>query len=300
MIKLYYHGKQTKPLEELKNVYESEHIFYEDCSDFDEFKLFIEFTVPFTNYQETCMSFIRFFSGATRIPHEPIFIIKSTNENYFVTAIYPCVVKRATLWNIRFQAIQSDEYHKYNIGCPIHYLTYKPLPRSKGKCWLLDANGKEYRGNNIRKITADNYFRQIVVGFQMLPDVGPGDSCAKIMEKQFPHPEFQHLELPDEQRKWFAKQMNEANKPGILSMVNSLSFQYQANTCLDIIGLETPLPRPEIPRTSFTSDSLRLLGKNIDKSKKPKKSKEPIRSCQISTTDPRLLSWYRQKRILLL
>ena len=287
MFNIYHRvvGKKKIGCEELKTI---DRVVYEDCSNIDKFKLFIEFIVPAEYYKETCMSFIRFFSGATRIPHEPIFIIKPINlSRYFITAIYPCVVNWYTLLNIRYQAIQLDKNHEYNIGCPIHYLTYKPLPTfNKEKCWLLDAKGKVYMRNNIGVITTDKYIRQIVDSFPILPDVGPTDSCAKIMEDH-----FQHQELPEEQMNKVAEEPKRSGKlyPLPILGTSSLSFQDQVNTSLDVIGLETPemfklLPHLVLPKEQIEAQRKwfeKKVNEALEVSKEPKNYTKPLRRIQI-------------------
>lgn len=300
-------GNQTIIRTQLETIYKLDHIILEDCTGLDYFKLFIEFTVPANEYyQETCMSFIKFFSEVTRIQDKPIFIIKSTDENYFVTALYPCSTEKHICKYIRYKAQQSDTNNTYNIdSVPKHYKSYKPLPTIRGTCWLLDADGKEYKGNAILNIDPCIYFRQII---DKLPDISKewlnDPSLIKIMKelpvKPKPFPligiseesleaqiEWFTKKMKEAQIKWFTKKMKEAleNPKEPVNYLylgtSSSSFQNQANTGLDIIGLETPLPHPELPR-----ESLERLRGSVAKYKKPwmsKKYKKPPRTCQLKS-----------------
>lgn len=198
MIKLYYLDndkgckKQTIDCKNLISVLHSTHTIQEDCTGFDYLKLYIEFEASAANYQETCKSFVEFFSEMTGIPYEPIFIVKPMRHEYYICAIYPCVVNNDTWLNIRGRAILLDEDDKYSV-CNVRYL-YKSLPSIKGTCWLLDVNGKEYKGNDIFKIPVDRYLCQIV------------DWLQPITKEDLPKiPTLEELDEKDVRKNWLEK-----------------------------------------------------------------------------------------------
>lgn len=139
----------------------SQYCLREHCLGCEHFKFYIEFEAPVEKYIETCMSFIDFFSSATEIQDKPIFIVDKIADRCYVCAVYPYPVNAENCSNLRIRITRLDKNKIYKIIDKRRLC--KPLPTiKKEKCWLLDANGKEYKGNDILGINPREYLCQIV------------------------------------------------------------------------------------------------------------------------------------------